>query len=775
MRVLRGHVYNYRSIEDLQINFDEKGIHALLGAPGSGKSSFLGAIGFSLFGDPGRNLDQGDLRYELAAEGAIVGADFVWEHGQDVYRTVREMRQVKRGGKLVEQASARMWRNDAEIDGMTPTLLSREVARVIGMGPRAFRGANMIAQGEVDTLATATPAEVAALVEEHTGIAPLTKLRDNAMKQASAAQATADATVGNPEDVARTEANEKEAREAVAAAAAEHAVSTERAARAKSEWAAADATASSLRAAERASATSRNNVVAANGVVAAARERWTAAQFAAENLTQGMSLEGLRAAGEKIQDQLGSLAAGGTTLKSAATEADRAHQDACSARALTSGIDRTAIVETMSGARSDSEIAERAGREADREMAARRADAARLGKAVATLEEAAGDAHCPTCQQTLVDRARTTADLAEQRDTATSEAVAAAQRVRTARAEFDAAQRAIAECEAQLRAADQAEHRAAELEQAALLADHRRVTAETALSSTITSIGCTVAPGSDTAALLEAARDAHARLRDNMATTNKQVAAHDEVAAAHHHLSQAQQHAETAKAAVLESPGQEEVVNAEVAAAGARTRLDEANRDASATQALLSSAQTGLMQIENEGDIARDQWKRKQAALVAAEKARGVADTLTALRQDILADYTRQIADAASELLHRFGGEQVAFHLDSDFVPRVELLDGRIRKTKLLSGGEKARAGLAFRLGISMQITEGGLPDQIFGDEITQFLDDAGRRAVIETVGDLFVSPILISHTEEVLDYAATVHKLRRAPLGATQLAEFAA
>ncbi|MGB3674460.1 MAG: SMC family ATPase [Candidatus Nanopelagicales bacterium] len=775
MRVLRGHVYNYRSIEDLQISFDEKGIHALLGAPGSGKSSFLGAIGFSLFGDPGRNLDQGDLRYELAEEGAIVGADFLWEHGQDVYRTVREMRQVKRGGKLVEQASARMWRNDVEIEGMTPTVLTREVARVIGMGPRAFRGANMIAQGEVDTLATATPAEVAALVEEHTGIAPLTKLRDNAMKKATAAQATADATVGNPEDVARTEANEKEARDAVAAAEAEHTVTTERAARARSEWSTADLSASTLRAAERASATSRNNVVAANGVVAAARERWIAAQMAAEDLTQGVSLEDLRVAGEKIQDQLGSLAAGGTTLKSAVAEAHRTRQEADSARARAAGIDRAAIVETMSAARTSAEIAEHAGREADQAMAARRSDAARLGKAVATLEEAGGDAHCPTCQQTLADRRHTAAVLAEQRDAAASEALDAGQRAQSARTQFDAARKTIAACEAQVRAADQAEQRADELEQAAGLASQRRTTAQASLSSSITAIGCTIDPDADPAAVLKAALDAYARLRENLATANKQVAAHDEVAAAHNHLNQAQQHAESAKAAVLEAPDPEDVVLAEADTVGARSRLDEANRDASATQALLSSAQTGLMQIENEGDIARDQWKRKQAALLAAEKARGIADTLTALRQDILADFTRQIADAASELLHRFGGEQVAFHLDSDFVPRVELLDGRIRKTKLLSGGEKARAGLAFRLGISMQITEGGLPDQIFGDEITQFLDDAGRRAVIETVGDLFVSPILISHTEEVLDYAATVHKLRRAPLGATELAEFAA
>src|SRR5699024_9458086 len=107
-----------------------------------------------------------------------------------------------------------------------------------------------------------------------------------------------------------------------------------------------------------------------------------------------------------------------------------------------------------------------------------------------------------------------------------------------------------------------------------------------------------------------------------------------------------------------------------------------------------------------------------------AEVQRGIASTLAALREDMLADAVARIGEAATELLQQFGGEHTAFHLDADFVPQVELPNGELRKTKLLSGGEKARAGLAFRLGIAMQATDGRLPDQIFGDEITQYLDE---------------------------------------------------
>lgn len=71
----------------------------------------------------------------------------------------------------------------------------------LGMTARAFSGASMIPQGEVATLMKATPAEVQALVEEHTGLAPLTKARDIARREATVAESKAEALPGTQEDV----------------------------------------------------------------------------------------------------------------------------------------------------------------------------------------------------------------------------------------------------------------------------------------------------------------------------------------------------------------------------------------------------------------------------------------------------------------------------------------------------------------------------------------------------------------------------------------------
>jgi len=61
MRILTAHVFNYRSIADLDLDFSADGIHALLGTPGAGKSSVLGAINFALYGDPGPGIDLVDV------------------------------------------------------------------------------------------------------------------------------------------------------------------------------------------------------------------------------------------------------------------------------------------------------------------------------------------------------------------------------------------------------------------------------------------------------------------------------------------------------------------------------------------------------------------------------------------------------------------------------------------------------------------------------------------------------------------------------------------
>ncbi|MBM4568983.1 AAA family ATPase [Rhodococcus hoagii] len=775
MQIITGHIYNYRSIEDLTLDFEADGIHALIGPPGSGKSSFLGALGFALYGDPGPGIDLVDLRHDKADDKSPAGADITWRHGQDTYRTVREMRRGTRGGKPVEKTTARMWRNGTELEGMTPTLLTAEITKILGMSGRAFRGANMIAQGEVDTLATATPSEVTALVEEHTGVSQVTKLRDQARKAATDKQSIADGTVGSPEAVTDAEQREQEAIKAHAEAEAEHRAAAAKADRARSEWEQANATAMQLRADERRARQSRDTVVAASAVAdAAARRVADLRVLIADQKMTGITVAELSDQIADLQETYTAITTAGATLSGAAKAVDATSAETAAAEQILARVDVAAVTAQLQAATADREQAETALRAADREQAAARSEADKLAKSLQVLHAADGHADCPTCRQSIDDLAELSADLERQRDTALDAAGKAAATVAAMTDRRRAADNLAAEAQRELQHAEQARHQVEQARRRGQAAASDQGRGLDALVGLLGGLDVALVPAladtADVAACLTAARET---LREVNARGQELQASRQlllDVAAAEQELARARTAVKDAEATVVDAPDPQEVAAAEAAAAEARGRLDIVDREASDARAMLSATNTGMLQLSNDADLARERWRRKRAALQDAEVARGIADSLTALRQDLLAEYAQQISESATELLQRFGGEHVAFHLDSDFVPCVELVDGRLRKTKLLSGGEKARAGLAFRLGISMQVTDGGLPDQILGDEITQYLDDEGRRAIVETIGELFASPILVSHTDEVLDYATSVHQLTRNPLGATEV-----
>ncbi|WP_137726333.1 AAA family ATPase [Prescottella subtropica] len=775
MQIITGRIYNYRSIEDMTLDFDADGIHALIGPPGSGKSSFLGAIGFALYGDPGPGIDLVDLRHDKADDKAPAGADITWRHGQDTYRTVREMRRGTRGGKPVEKTTARMWRNGTEIEGMTPTLLTAEVTKILGMSGRAFRGANMIAQGEVDTLATATPSEVTSLVEEHTGVSQVTKLRDQARKDAGDKQAVADGTIGSPEAVADAEQREQEAIKAHQEADTEHQAAAAKADRARTEWEQANITAVQLRADERRARQSRDAVVAATAVADAAARRVAEMRvLVADQKLTDTTVDVLGDRITRLQETVAAITTAGASLAAAVKAVDTAEQDAVAGEQAAAAINTADVAAQLQAAETDRDQADQAMRAADRQQAAARGEADKLAKSLQVLHAADGHADCPTCRQSISDLTELIADLEQQRNTAQTAAEKAAATVTAMTGRRRAAENTMAAAQRALQQAEQARHHAEQARSRAQAATVAQQEGLDALVGLLRSLDPAIAPTldnpTDAATCLTVARatlgSVNARGQELLAHRQLLV----DVATAEQELARARTTVRDTEATVVDAPDPQNVADAETAATEARGRLDIVERAASDARALLSATNTGMLQLTDDADLARDQWQRKRTALQDAEVARGIADSLTALRQDLLAEYAQQISESATELLQRFGGEHVAFHLDSDFVPCVELVDGRLRKTKLLSGGEKARAGLAFRLGISMQVTDGGLPDQIFGDEITQYLDDEGRRAIVETIGELFASPILISHTDEVLDYAASVHQLTRNPLGATEV-----
>ncbi|MFL0579477.1 AAA family ATPase [Dietzia sp. 179-F 9C3 NHS] len=772
MRITHLHGFNFRSLDDMAIDLTDDGLIAMVGAPGSGKSSLLSLVPFVLYGDTGQNGSLPDLRRRGSDESDRCGGAVTLIHNGDRIEASRWLTRTRPKGKIKETGHASLTINGETVDGMTPTRLTAEMTRILGQPKDSFRGANFIGQGEVDTLATATPTEVQALVEHHTGLAPLTRARQKAREAAREAATTAKALPGDAEELQRAEANLDEAQEETQECARLAETATTKRDHARSLLADASATVDRLRRATETARDSLDKVVAARAVAESARQRADeAAQAAREQCPNGTDTGDLDEQIAALEERMQLLVGVGVSYRDAQGAAARAHSRLQTAQQSVQQVDRDALAREIDEAASARDRAADAERSALNAQAAANAEGERLAKAVQQLRSAeTGSACCPTCRQNVADLDALISQFDEEAAAVQARADKAVADRRTAVAAHQQASRRISDIEATLREADTADRDAQRARQDADAAEGTATARAADMRAAVTALDGTADDDLAGEPLLNAGLAAHAAAKTKVGQLRQLrqvlVAASETRAAADHATGQVQ----VAQEQVVDAPDPAEVAEAVAEQQRLQSDYDEAVDKAARADKVLGSAQVALMQMQTWVEGERAKWDAKREALDAAEVAAGTAEAIGALRSELLAEYTGQISAAATELLARFGGEHVAFHLDSDFVPRVELLDGTLVETKTLSGGEKARAGLAFRLGITLQITRGGVPDQVLGDEVTNYLDEEGRRAVISALGQLFPSVVLISHTSEALDFAARTIALDRDPLGATML-----
>lgn len=766
MRVLTVSLSNFRSVEQLTVSFERNGLHGISGKPGAGKSSLFGGILFSLYGVAGPDQDLLDLRSDTAPDSAVVAADCTWTHDGTVYRTRRELRRGTRKGRPFEKSLAQMWCDGTELDQITPTEMTRQVTDILGMTERSYAGSVLIRQGEVDTLTTAPPSAVQQLVEDQTGIGEITKLRDVARKRAGEARAIADALPGTLDAVHATAdalaAGEDEAAQLTDASNAAAA----RAARSRTIWENAHRDAEELRSRARDAQRARETIIAAEGAATAARE---AAATADDRMND------LEVPPDTDVDDLDHLLEQLSAQRSGAGDAGNAVHFAIKEMAAAAADDETARAEISDSRRNQAEL-EATLRSVNEELTAKRGELNAANVDAATAQAAADQVaeslerlqgahvHCPTCGQGIEDAAVLVETLAAQHDASTRSAAAARARAHQLELGCRALERDLTNVRGQI---DQIEKIAA----AAAQAEGRLRRAEQARDDAIAAFTAVVdTPSCEPDEIMVAARAHISHLDTQLRRVEEQRTAVLTARSAWDQVQRSNTRLTEARANARQTPAPQQVEAAIAHAAELRSSLDTVSAEAAQASQQAHAAQAGCAPLRSAAHTAAAQWSRKQDAVRDAEVADTTAATLSAYRQDLIADFCAGISAAATELLERFGGEHVAFHLDADFVPRVELADGRRRKTSSLSGGEKARVGLAFRLGISMLITETGLPTQILGDEITSYLDEDGRRQIVSTIADLFACPVIVSHTSEILDHAVEIHEFDKSPLGSTRV-----
>lgn len=783
MRIIKIHLFNFRSVEDLTFNAATDGMHLIYGAYGTGKSSFLTGVRFALFGDNGQAGNNLDLRRRGSADNDDAGCEVTFTHGQDTIVARRWLRRSNRKTGPVEKGHASLTINGRPVDGITPTKLTQQIEEILGMNAKAFTSAAMIPQGEVATLMTAPPSEVQELVERHTGLDQLTRARDTARKTAREAQTKADSLPGDPERVWELEdqlgdaAADLEAKKTAETTARERCEATAKLADT------ADGELTRLRSAENAAQTYRQNLAAArerctltaNAVTAAEREAHdaginldsTADDDRAALAEVDQQMENIVEAGRAVADTTRRIEEAAANTASARTAYDTHQQKATQATA-----DSAALDDKENQLTRDREAAEATLHDTHRAYTIADTTIDRLDKAIAALEGQHGNGHtCPTCNQEVDHYDALVAELRDSRAAADHDKQQAQRQGTAARQESDRIARELAALPAQ-RATIERTHMALEnaqrdLDRAQAAETTARDNAEAArahLHEVIASHHR--APGEDP---LETGRAIHRNL----------TAARDSLVSAanlRQRLRTAQTAADTAtrdmedlENSPVHAPGEDEITAATQRAADRRGEANDAHQALTEAVSDRAAAESAHNIVAHQLREAKQELDYKDQATREATVAKGEADVLAALRSDLLAEYTANICRAASDMLAGFGGEYVAFHLDDDFVPRAELTDGTLVRTAILSGGESALIGLAFRIGLTLTITGGGLPEQIIGDEVTNYLDEEGRRMVLSLLNQTFTSVILISHTDEAQDYASETHAVERVELGTTR------
>jgi DNA repair protein SbcC/Rad50 len=745
-------ITNIRSIARGIIEPLPDGITALVGVIGTGKSTFLEAARWVLYGEVPGGLRQAEMRRHTA-DGEKCEAAVEFTLGGTPFRAVRGLRQKVIKGRLTETAYAALFIGGVRQPQITPTKLTDKIVQLTGLTGRAFTGAFFIPQNRLPILAQGTPGEVQQVFEEQTGLSPLSRRVETAHRDAGQALAAAEALPGSAEAVTA-------AQEALDIAQAERSLAQRQldtaqatADTAKGALADAEATFNLLMERRAAAEQARLDAARAETRVAALGEAIhdleaqardlpsSDGQQARHRLTQ---LRGARRAAEHAEQAMESAT---RCVEDARTRLDRARLQ----------LGRLPVdLDVRLGA------AQQAQSRAEQAVGHLQGEHVRLGRAVQTLQAADPRAACcPTCNQRVADIPGLLTDLRLQKARCEAESRRAEEHARLVAAEAADLTEAVRQRETARNALDQAERDVSSADAARSTAGDRAKATLDALAALLHATGLH-ATGYDLTKILKTAEQAEEAAVRELSAVQHALQVRTRLTKARSDRARVQSSLDELRARAAGTPTAEQLTDISDALAGAREDWEThaARRAEAETKAEVLAERCRVLEATRDGE--QELLNRKLAALGQADILRHAAHMLAGLRRDLLAEYTATVSEAATDLLRQIGGEHTAFHIDERFVPEVVLGDGTHRPLRTLSGGEQARAALCFCLGISAQITGGSHTGTIIADEITAAHDDDTRHAIVELLRDLGWPLLIVAHSPEIMEIANRVAWLRK-------------
>lgn len=175
-------------------------------------------------------------------------------------------------------------------------------------------------------------------------------------------------------------------------------------------------------------------------------------------------------------------------------------------------------------------------------------------------------------------------------------------------------------------------------------------------------------------------------------------------------------------------------------------KLDTVSSDRSATESRLNMAKISYKNSS-------EQWVRKKNLMHNQERLVLTTDMLDKFRSDSISSLAPELSEFATALISDMtNGDFNEIRLDDEFNASVVDSKGTIRSVSWLSGGEVSAVALAMRIAIGFLIT-GGNPQLLWLDEVLTAQDTDRRTAMLSMIRALPIDQIvLINHTHEAAD-----------------------
>lgn len=196
LKINRISLQNFRSFEEGEFCPEPNGTTALWGVSGAGKSSFLTALLWGLFGIRPSGVTQKDLKTRGVKGDTVVDVILDTTNGTVRVRRVLE----EKGGTSLD-----VWANGNKVNAVGVKNGTSLISKLLGMTPDELRTNSVIEQGKIESLSGKSPAARASAVEEIVGLDVLINALTTAREKTREAKAIAEKFGTFTEDLSKAE------------------------------------------------------------------------------------------------------------------------------------------------------------------------------------------------------------------------------------------------------------------------------------------------------------------------------------------------------------------------------------------------------------------------------------------------------------------------------------------------------------------------------------------------------------------------------------------